>query len=198
MEKRAASELMAAAQAFDEELERFGKLAEAVNRGPLNSQKTLERAAHVFDDIGHAEKRLSEVAQALVTALNAARQQQESHAAAIQRRAALFEQRTATAADLLRRYGAMGQKAADLNELALDIAAKSANGDGGASADLLGALAQLRTRMAEVAEGASSLTAAARGEDFEDIARQADSLRQQIVAADGKVAAIEKSLGERR
>jgi hypothetical protein len=197
MEKRAASELMAAAQAFDEELDRFGKLAEAVNRGPLNSQKTLERTAHVFDDIGQAEKRLSEVAQALVTALNAARQKQESHAAAIQRRASLFEQRTATAAALLQRYGAMGQKAADLNELALDIAAKSSNGDG-VGTDLLGALAQLRTRMAEVAEGASNLTAAARGEDFEDIARQADSLRQQIVAADGKVAAIEKSLAERR
>jgi hypothetical protein len=197
MEKRPASELMAAALAFDEELDRFGRLAEAVGRGPLNSQKNLERAAHMFDDIGQAEKRLGEAAQALVTALNAARQKQETHAAAIQRRAALIEQRTATAAELLQRYGAMGQKAADLNELALGIAARSSNGGDGADSDLLGSLSELRTRMAEVAAGAGNLTAAAREVDFEDIARQADSLRQQIMAADGKVAAIEKSLAGR-
>jgi hypothetical protein len=188
---------MTAALAFDDELERFGRLAEAVGRGPLNSQKNLERAANMFDDIAQAEKRLGEAAQALVTALNASRKKQESHAAAIQQRAAVIQERTATAAELLQRYGVMGQKAADLNEMALGIAAKSSNGNGGPDANLLPALAELRTRMAEVASGAGSLTAAAREVDFEDIARQADSLRQQVVAADRKVEAIEKSLAAR-
>ena len=91
----------------------------------------------------------------------------------------------------------MGVKAADLNQLALGIAAKHANGERSDDAELLPALGELRTRMAEVATGAKSLNAAAREADFEDIARQADSLRQQIMAADDKVAAIEKSLAER-
>ena len=129
MEKRPTSELMAAALEFDEELERFGKLAEASRRDPLNSQKSLERAARVFDDIGACEKRLGEAAQALVRALGVARQKQETHAAAIQQRGDLIEKRSAAAAELLQQYGAMGLKAADLNQLALGIAAKHANGE---------------------------------------------------------------------
>jgi hypothetical protein len=91
----------------------------------------------------------------------------------------------------------MGEKAADLNQLALGIAAKHANGERSDDAELLPALGELRARMADVADGAKSLTAAAREADFEDIARQADSLRQQIMAADDKVEAIEKSLAAR-
>jgi hypothetical protein len=197
MEKRPTSELIAAALEFDEELERFGKLAEASRRDPLNSQKSLERAARLFDDIGACEKRLGEAAQALVVALGVARQKQETHAAAIQQRGDLIEKRSAAAAELLQQYGAMGLKAADLNQLALGIAAKHASGQPSDDGDLLPALGELRTRMAEVAAGAKSLNAAAREADFEDIARQADSLRQQIMAADDKVAAIEKSLAER-
>ena len=197
-EKRAASELMEAALAFDEELEHFGRLAEGVRQGPLNSQKNLERAARMFDDIGESEKRLSQAAQTLVMALNAARQRQEGHALTIQQRADLIEQRTAAAAELLQRYGAMGEKAADLNQLALGIAAKNTNGERADDTELLPALGELRARMAEVTDDAKSLMVAAREADFEDIARQADSLRQQITAADGKVAAIEKSLAAKR
>jgi hypothetical protein len=193
-EKRAVSELMAAALAFDEELERFGKLADAARQGPLNSQKNLERAARMFDDIGEAEKRLGQAAQTLVVMLNTARQKQESHALAIQKRAEQIEQRTAAASELLQRYGSMGEKAAELNQLALAIAAKSSGGERSDDTELLSSLAELRARMAEVADGAKSLVGAAREADFEDIGRQADSLRQQILAADGKVAAIEKSL----
>ena len=193
-EKRAVSDLMAAALAFDEELEHFGKLAEAAHKGPLNSQKNLERAARMFDEIGASETRLGAAAQALVSTLNVARQKQESHAVAIQQRADLIEQRTTAVAALLQRYAALGEKAADLNQLAVGIAAKSTNGERVSDAELRPALGELRARMGEVAEGARSLTAAAREADFEDIARQADSLRQQITAADDKVAAIEKNL----
>ena len=196
-EKRAASDLMAAALAFDEALERFGKLAEAAGQGPLDSQENLQRAARMFDDIGASEKTLSQAAQTLVTALDSARQTQESHAAAIQRLAALIEERSSVAAGLLRRYGAMGEKAADLNRLALRIAARNANGGRTEDGELLPALGELRARMAEVADGAKSLTAAAQEADFEDIARQAESLREQIMAADDKVAGIEKSLTSR-
>src|SRR5262249_55611331 len=125
MEKRAVSELMAAAPAVDEELERFGQLADGAPQGPPNSQKNPEGAARMFDDIGQAEKRLSEAAQTLVTELNVARQKQETHAATIQQRATQIEQRSAVASELLQRYGAIGEQASELNQLALSIAAKS-------------------------------------------------------------------------
>jgi hypothetical protein len=189
------SPLLEAAAAFDDELARFGRLVEAARTGPLNSQKHLQRAAHAFEQVGESEKRLGETAQALVAALQGARQQQEVQALALQGRAKEVEARTAVAADLLQRYGLVGQKAGELNSLVLDIAAKKTNGSSEPDTSLVASLAELRGRMGEIAENAASLVTAARDADFDDIARQADSLRQQIVAVSQKVASIEKALG---
>jgi hypothetical protein len=195
-DKAQASELMAAAATFDAQLARFADLAEAARQGPLNSQKNLQRAARSFQEIGEAEKRLGVAAQDLVGALTAARRTQETQAQAIQERAQEIARRTAVAADLLKRYGAIGEKAAELNALVLDLAGKK-SGDGAVSGEVLTLLGQVRARLAEVLERAHNLVAAAREADFEDIAGEAQSLREQVTAADGKIASIERSLAAR-
>ncbi|MET0595076.1 MAG: hypothetical protein ABW133_20420 [Polyangiaceae bacterium] len=194
-EKAPESELMVAAATFDEQLTRFAALAEKARTGPLNSQKNLQRAARAFQEIGEAEKKLGTAAQELVAALNAARQMQEQQAQAIQERAQEIARRTAVAADLLKRYGAIGEKAAELNALVLDLATKKTNGS--PSEEVLPLLGQVRARLAEVIEGATALVAASRECDFEDIAGEARSLHQQVSAADAKIAQIERSLAER-
>jgi hypothetical protein len=195
-DKVQASELMAAAAAFDEHLARFAHLAETARQGPLNSQKSLQRAARAFQEIGDAEKRLGVAAQELVAALTAARRSQEVQAQAIQERAQEIARRTAVAADLLKRYGAIGGKAAELNALVLDLAGKKTDG-APAGGEVLPVLGQVRARLAEVLEGALELVAAAQEADFEDIAGEASSLREQVAAADVKIAAIERSLAAR-
>ena len=195
-DKVQASELMAAAAAFDEHLARFAHLAETARQGPLNSQKSLQRAARAFQEIGDAEKRLGVAAQELVQALTAARRTQEMQAQAIQERAQEIARRTAVAADLLKRYGAIGGKAAELNALVLDLAGKKTDGTAGGG-EVLPVLGQVRARLAEVQEGALELVAAAQEADFEDIAGEASSLREQVAAADVKIAAIERSLAAR-
>jgi len=191
------SPLLEAAAAFDDELARFGRLVEAARTGPLNSQKNLQRAAHAFEQVGESERRLGETAQALVAALQGARQEQEVQALALQGRAKEVEARTAVAADLLQRYGLVGQKAGELNSLVLDIAAKKTNGSSEPDEEIIASLAELRGKMGEIAESAAGLVSAAREADFDDIARQADSLRQQIVAVSQKVASIERALTPR-
>jgi prefoldin subunit 5 len=98
---------------------------------------------------------------------------------------------------LLQRYGAVGQKAGELNALVLEITAKKTNGSSEPDDAVVAALAKLRERMGEVADIAGGLVASAREADFEDIARQADSLRQQISSVGQKVAAIERALSSR-
>ena len=196
-EKHPISELVAAAQAFDDELSHFGRLADPIRKAPLNSQKNLQRVARTFLEIGEAENRLGEAAQNLMAALTAARQRQEQQAQGLQARAQEFEQRSAVAADLLKQYGSIGEQAAEINALVQGMAAKKVNGTPGADETLLPALRELRARMAKVAEAAQNLTTAAREADFDDIARQVDSLRQQIVAAEGKVASVERTLANR-
>lgn len=192
MEKSKPSELLAAAQAFDEELADFARLAGAACRAPLDSQKSLQRAAHLFEDIGKAEKRLGRAAEILVTELGLARKRQEEQAEAIRGRAQEIEQRTTVATSLLERYGAIGAMAGELNAYIQGLSQKprddSANGQGA----LLAALREARTRMGEVIEKAGALTTDARTSDFDDIARQVDSLRQQVAAAAEKVAGLER------
>ena len=197
VEKPATSELMEAATAFDDELARFGRLVEAARTGPLNSQKHLQRAARAFEQLAESEQRLGVAAQTLVGALQTARQRQEAQAQAIQGRAREIEARTTVAAELLQRYGAVGQKAGELNALVLEIAAKKTNGSSEPDDAVVASLAKLRERMGEVADIAGGLVASAREADFEDIARQADSLRQQISSVGEKVAAIERALSAR-
>lgn len=197
VEKRATSELMEAAAAFDDELARFGRLVDAARSGPLNSQKHLQQAARAFEQLAESEQRLGEAAQTLVAALQSARQRQEAQAQAIQGRAREIEARTSVAAELLQRYGAVGQKAGELNALVLEITSKKTNGSSLPDPSVVESLATLRGRMGEVADIAAGLVTAAREADFDDIARQADSLRQQIDSVGQKVAAIERALSAR-
>ena len=196
-EKRAPSDLLNAAQAFDDELAHFARLVEAARTGPLNSQKNLQRAAQSFQQVGESEKRLGEAAQVLVGALQSAKHKQEEQALVLQGRAEEIEKRSNIASDLLLRYGAVGEKAGEINALVLEIATKKANGTPEPDDAVVTLLGQLRARMTEVAESAATLVAAAREADFDDIARQADSMRQQIVAVGGKVRDIERALAAR-
>ena len=147
--------------------------------------------------MGEFEKRLGETAQTLVGALQSAKHKQEEQALVLQGRAEEIEKRSNIASDLLLRYGAVGEKAGEINALVLEIATKKANGTPEPDDAVVALLGQLRARMTEVADSAAALVAAAREADFDDIARQADSMRQQIVAVGGKVRDIERALAAR-
>src|SRR6185295_1893078 len=97
-------------------------------------------AARAFEEIAESEKRLGETAQSLVAALQTARQKQEVQALALQGRAQEIEARTTIAADLLQRYGAVGQKAGELNAIVLEIAAKKTNGSSEPDATIVASL----------------------------------------------------------
>jgi hypothetical protein len=192
VEKSKPSELLAAAQAFDEELADFARLATAACKAPLDSQKGLQRVAHVFEDIGKAEKRLGRAAEVLVTELGLARKRQEEQAEAIRSRAQEIEQRTTVATGLLERYGAIGAMAGDLNSYIQGLSQQPRDDSSNGQGTLLAALREAHGRMADVIEKAAELTADARSSDFEDIARQVDALRQQVASAAEKVAGLQR------
>ena len=205
-----ASPLLAAAQAFDAELERFTHLTDTARQGRLDSQKALERAAEALAQIADCEEQMQLHARALMAALGTARELQESQAELASQRAEEVRQRTAVYGDLLKRFQALGTEAAELNTMGQrlsaqkskttnqttseDAAGGGAGGDGPRELSLAAGLGELSQRMAEVAEHAQGLTATARDADFEDVARQADSLRQQLLAARNKVVLLHGTL----
>ena len=195
-----ASPLLAAAEAFDAELERFAHLTESARHGALSSQKALERAAESLKEIADCEEQMQAQARALMAALGTAREQQEKQAGLAAQRAEEVQARTAVYGELLKRFQALGAEAAELNAMGQNLSARKPDTGGaagtGAAKDpaFASGLRDLSQRMGEVADHAQGLTIAARDADFEDVARQAESLRQQLLAARNKVQLLHGSL----
>jgi chromosome segregation ATPase len=193
--KTAPSPLVAAAEAFDETLRRFGALTEAAGRGGLDSQKGLERAGEMLKEIAACEEELQERAQALMTALGAARDTQQAQAVIVRDRALEIQKRTEDYRNVMLRFETLGQDASALNASAQGLAARRGGADEMVrDGELLAGLDELQERMGAVAGRAESLASDARAADFDDLSRKADALRQQILAARNKISLLKDAL----
>jgi hypothetical protein len=181
-DKSPSSELVAAAEALESQLTRFESLADQLRKAPLNSEKSLERASKLLRDVAEQDQVLNASVSALVAAVTAARDRQQVQAEAVNARAEELQRRAETFKALLERYGALGGSAAELNLRMQEFAAQRAKAQTPEqSAELMGTLDALNERMGQVAEEAQSVVRLAEEQDFTDVGRQADSLRQQLL-----------------
>jgi hypothetical protein len=193
--KAPAAPLVGAAEAFSTTLERFGALTDSLRKGELDSQRGLERAAETLTEVARCEEELQAHAQALMAALGMARDTQQSQADAVRTRALDIQARTEQYAGLMRGFEALGKDAAALNASAQGLGARKRTAEEMVKdGELLAGLDDLQERMTAVAGSAEKLTGDARGADFEDIARKADSLRQQILAARNRIALLKETI----
>ncbi|HMF43794.1 MAG TPA: hypothetical protein VKQ32_24130 [Polyangia bacterium] len=189
------SPLLIAAGAFDETLRRFAALADGLRKGTLDSQRNLERAAEALKEVAGCEEELQAHAQALMAALNSARDSQQSQAEAVRLRALEIKARSEVLALLMRGFEAIGKEAAGLNASAQQLASRKRTPDemvkDGA---LLAGLDELQEKMTAVLASGEQLAGEARRADFEDLSRKVDSLRQQILAARNKIGLLKEAL----
>ncbi len=189
------SVLMDAASGLDDSLRQFRALVESVEKAPLSSQKGIERAAKTLQEIVDLEGTLETKVRDLVNAVTTMREQQEGHARAAHARALTLQSRTATLQSLLERYGTLGKEASSLNAELISVEnQRRADATQGADRVAANALAPLLDRMAAVGEQAKTLAQDASTAEFEDVSRQADSLRQQILSARNKLDLLQQKL----
>jgi DNA repair exonuclease SbcCD ATPase subunit len=169
------SELSEAALALDRELRRFEELAEQAARLKLTTEKSLERATEALTRAAESQDRIHGHVQQLVAAVGTARQKQEADAAALMARAQQIAARRKEFADVLQRMAGLGQMAKEVQD-ALQA------GPGG--------IDDVQARMQKIADEAAEIGRTAQEKEMEDVARQADSLRQQVLAARNKVALL--------
>lgn len=195
-DKSQESELVAAAQSLDEGLERFEALTEQLQKAPLQSEKHLERASETLKALADMDDQLRVRVTTLVGAISRVRDRQQAQAEAVHECAQNLQARTEVFKDLLVRYGSLGQSAGELNVQMQQFAqqrqqAKTPEEQTGVATTFQA----LQDRMAQVAEDARALATLANEKDFGDIARQADSLRQQLLSARNKMGLLQKSFG---
>lgn len=176
------SELISAATSLDTELTRFEETTVGFRKLTLNSQKNLERATKVLSDLAEIEASLGAQVQALVTAIASVRDRQMAQVEGVRAKADEINARTLVFQGLLDQFKGLGAGANGLNEKLQ------------ASTSGQMPLLDLYAEMGELAAKAQGLAEIAKGKDFEDLARQADGLRQQILSARAKLHHLEPTL----
>lgn len=183
------------ADAMQQELKKFEQIADQLQKAPVNSQKALERCAKLLTDVAASDERLGGMVKELVAVISKVRERQHAQADAIHKRALYIQDRTEMFQKLMERYGELGKAAADLNQMAQGIQAEAKNANNAENnGSFVQGLQQLQDSMTKLAEGAEILANISREQDFQDIARQSDSLRQQLLSTKNKVQLLQKSL----
>ena len=185
------SALTTAAAGLEAELRRYVELTTAAVRVPLTSEKNLERAARAMGDASESERRVLEQVAALGQAVGAAREAQQSSTAALNAHAEAVAARRAELDAFLGRFAALGELARAMNEAIHKLAAYKVN-PYEPDPDMQKALAEMAANMTTAATHAQELASEATGKKFDDLARQAEGLRQQILAAKNRLALLQK------
>lgn len=170
------SELIAIATEVDKELERFEESTASFRKAGLNSEKNLERARKALEELADGEQRVIDKVQELVKLLGGVRDRQLAQVELIRARAEELKARVLVFHSLEEELKAIGQSAAALGEKL-----KGASDLGDLDGDI-GALA----------EQAKALAERASTEDFDDLSRVADGLRQQVLSVRQKLKKVPK------
>jgi chromosome segregation ATPase len=181
------SELVTAAEELDAELTKFERAVRDAEKQPLDTRRGLARAAEVLREVVSSDERLGRAVATLVAAVGAARERQQRHAEAVQARALEIQKRTEQLTDLLDGYGALGEAAAAVTARLAEVLTASRE-------DRRMDLGDLEERVTAVATQAAELQRAASDRGFADIAKEAESMRQQLLSGVAKVVALQQKL----
>ena len=156
--------LGAAAAALDAELKRFDQIAELLSRLKLDSEKNLDRAARAVQEAAQSEEKVVAAVRDLVAAVARARERQEGQARSVAERAREVGTRRQELQTIVGSFAELGVEASAINLILKEGGNLGERAD--ATAAVLGA--------------------------FAEAARQAESLRQQMLSARNKLKLVER------
>jgi chromosome segregation ATPase len=193
--KPAPSPLVAAAQAFEDDLTSLEEVARELERASLTSHKTLQRAGRMLGDTAELQERLVGRLAELVRAIDATRGRQDDALQRILAESQRVKARNDEFRSIMERFGALGERA---KEVSGPVAAITAQKDAGASpAELLASLDVVSKLSDELATEAAEVGKLATAGDWPELARDVDALRQSMLAARNKVTLAQRQVASR-
>jgi hypothetical protein len=190
------SQLVEAALALEEELQRITAIASAAHQLPLDSQQNLKLTAEKMMELDMVDKKLQPLVAALLEAINTIVGVQQAQAVAIKARAEELQNRRAVFQNLMASYGSLAHTAQDLYGLVRAFADTRQND--GVTSPNAPSLYVVQQAMSEMIEGAGQIFRAAKRENFKDMAYQVDVLCQQLSTARDKLNLLATGYGNGR
>jgi chromosome segregation ATPase len=166
-----ASELVSAAEALENELLKLEALSKSVRKLRLSSEKTISRAAKELGEALASRDGLAEGLQALAAAMARMQTRQAVALEPLASFASELQERMLKLREHMAGFGALGKAAGEVTAL-LQSEDK----------DRSTVLAAADAQLTQISEGARALFEAAHADDFPEVAREADALKQRIAA----------------
>lgn len=186
---------MAAAAEFERELARYEKISAELGRTSVRSHETLNRTQQLLSEAAACEEALGARLQGLLAAMNLSRDKQQACMAQTLAAARTLQERANEFTALLERVSALGQRARETSEPAIQALSETVRGD--AREGLVGSLEALGEQMVGIIHEADAIATEADRGDWPDISRDVRSLKQQVEAAYGRVRQACTSVSER-
>jgi inorganic triphosphatase YgiF len=164
-------ELVRAAEALESELLKLESLSRAVRKIHLNSERNITRAAKELTHAVSLEETLGAGLQGLAQAMTQMQARQQAALEPLAAFATEIQARMQRLSEHMQAYATLGAAASEVTSLI-----QASAGDHGL------VLKDVNTLLGKIAEGARALLDIARADDFPDVVREADSLKQRVVA----------------
>jgi hypothetical protein len=184
---------MRCAEVVERELRRLEELSRSARNVTLSSEKNIARAARGLQQALDQQEHLANELRALGQAMLGMQARQEAAMLPLQARAVELQSRMARHSEYVQQFGALGSKAQTVLTTLVEISsagpdAQFAQGAPGASL-LLDADERVRGLVEEI----RAMTAAAKADEFPEIAREAHALEQRLQAARDRLAELVRS-----
>jgi len=165
-------EIVRVAEDLESEVARLEAIAWAAKKARLDSEKNIVKAAGELKEAIAMPARLAERLQALSAAMAHMQERQQAALEPLATFAATIQQRTAKLGQHMEAFAALGSAAGEVSA-ALATAGDASDEPARAAAD---------ARMQDITDAARALFEAARDDDFPEIAREADVLKQRMAS----------------
>lgn len=163
-------ELVRAAEALESEISGLEAQSRATRKIPLNSERNITRAAKELSETAQFQERLAAGLQALASAMAHLQARQQAALEPLAAFASETQARMQLLSEHMRAFGSLGAAAGEVTALIQT---------GGDRAEIV---SSVDTQLNSIEAGARALLEAARNDDYPDVVREADSLKQRVAA----------------
>ena len=164
------TEIVRAAEELEEELAKLETISRAARKNRLDSEKSIVRAAKELSEALALPERLAAGLRSLGLAMQQMEARQQAALEPLAAYALEVQARMKKLEEHMRAFAALGKAAGEAT------ARLQAAGDRGELVE------SAKIELSGIAEGARVLFEAARADDFPDVAREADALKQRVTA----------------
>jgi hypothetical protein len=161
-------ELVRAAEALESELVKLETLSRTIRKIRLDSEKNITRAAKQLGEVTELPDQLTARLGTLAAAMQAMQARQQAALEPLAVFAQELQLRMRKLGEHMQAFAALGEAAGEVTTLLQNEKERPT------------VLAHVKVELGKLAEGAKALFEAARADDFPDVARQAEALKQRV------------------